>query len=151
MFDAPPDADDDDAEDERWCMEERLHVVEYLAAEPLTHGELGEWPAWHLSPYVAIWALESVARPGAVGWWVISGDLPCDYFSARSPVHPRTAVKDIADSWLKAVAELKPGDETIGDTTLPAYLAPLLKDRAEMLLAMLDEAELWEGLGPATR
>jgi hypothetical protein len=122
-----------------------------IAMPKKSAGALGEWPAWHVSPYVAIWAMESLAKPGFVGWWVISGDLPCDYCSARSPVHPRTALEDITDGWLQAVAELNPGDETIGDTTLPAHLAPLLKDKAEMLLEMLDDDELWSDLGPPTR
>ncbi|WP_353072428.1 DUF4826 family protein [Tunturiibacter gelidoferens] len=42
-------------------------VTEYLAKEGLDHGKVGSWPAWHLVPYVSIWAVESLLAPGHVG------------------------------------------------------------------------------------
>ena len=68
-----------DADEERWCERERERVIAYLKHQRLYHGAVGEWPAWSVHPHVAVWAVESVVRPGWVGWWVISGDLPTDY------------------------------------------------------------------------
>ena len=57
---------DDPNVEERWCSERRSEVAAYLAAEGVTHGRIGEWPAWHLAPHVSIWAIESQAKPGGL-------------------------------------------------------------------------------------
>ncbi|MEW6745775.1 MAG: DUF4826 family protein [Planctomycetota bacterium] len=50
--------DDGDPEiEERWCAEMRGNVARYLAREQVPHGQIGEWPAWHVAPYVSVWAL----------------------------------------------------------------------------------------------
>src|SRR5688572_31851449 len=76
------DYDDSDVE-KQWCETARSQVARYLETQSVSHGQIGEWPAWHVAPYVSIWAVESQARPGWVGWWVICGDLPTDYVSGR--------------------------------------------------------------------
>ncbi len=92
---------DDPAIEEQWCMERRAQVIEYLNREKVIHGEVGEWPAWHVAPYVSIWAIESKKSPGWVGWWAICGDLPTDYVSAKSVKHPREALNAFGESWKK--------------------------------------------------
>ncbi len=87
---AEPNYNDPEVE-ERWCSEQQIIVAGYLQTQRLKHGRIGEWPAWHVAPKASIWALESVARPEWIGWWVISGDLPTDYISAADvepPQHP---------------------------------------------------------------
>jgi hypothetical protein len=79
----------DEVKDENWCAERRQIVLEYLARQPQKFGDVGDWPAWHLAPYVSVWAVESFVRPGAVGGWVICGDLPTDYASAKDVFTPR--------------------------------------------------------------
>lgn len=55
---------DDPALEERWCMARRDEVGEYLQRQGLSHGEIGEWPAWHVAPISSIWAIESLKAPG---------------------------------------------------------------------------------------
>ncbi|MBL0041714.1 MAG: DUF4826 family protein [Xanthomonadales bacterium] len=50
---------DDPELEERWCMDRRQEVESYLSKEQVPHGRIGEWPAWHVAPYVSIWAIES--------------------------------------------------------------------------------------------
>ena len=126
-----------DAEEEDWCAEQRLNVVRYLHGLRIEHGAVGEVPAWFVSPYVSIWAVESLKAPGWVGWWVISGDLPTDYCSAKDCRHPRLAAKQIAERWLDQAALTAPTGATIGDMGLPASLLPDLRSRADALLAMV--------------
>jgi hypothetical protein len=95
---------DDSAVEEHWCDECHRTVAEYLAKQSVVHGEVGSWPAWHVAPYVSIWAIESLLAPGHVGWWAICGDLPTDYLSAATIKHPRKALLAFADLW-KEVAE----------------------------------------------
>ena len=59
-----PDYDDPVVE-ERWCNEQRANVVKYLRSQKVEHGSIGDWPAWHVAPYVSIWAVESL--PGQNG------------------------------------------------------------------------------------
>lgn len=131
------------AEEKRWCAERRKAVAEYLAQASLEHGEIGEWPAWHVAPDVSIWAIESLLHPGSIGWWAISGDLPGDYCSADGCRHPRLAMKRIAMNWRHALTQTRPGAKTIGETGLPIELGPLLRARAELLLQWSDDASLW--------
>src|SRR6267143_18187 len=84
--------------EEKWCAACRRRVRKYLAGESVRHGRIGSWPAWHVAPYVSVWAVESQARPGWVGWWVISGDVPTDYESAarnQTSTHRTTSVCEV--------------------------------------------------------
>jgi hypothetical protein len=144
-----PDYDDPDVE-ERWCDAQRAIVGDYLRSQQVEHGRIGDWPAWHVAPYVSIWAIESVARPEWIGWWVICGDLPTDYISSadvRPPQHPRKALRVIAEQWLKYVEAWNDGRECEGFRIAGAdshkELAPLLETRAKLLTKWADDDSLW--------
>jgi hypothetical protein len=84
---------------EHWRSGQRVLIENYLLSQGVEHGRIGDRPAWDVAPYVSIWAIESLARPAWIGWWVISGDLPTDYISSADldpPQHPRKAVHAIA-------------------------------------------------------
>ncbi len=145
-----PDYDDPDVE-ERWCSEQKKIVADYLRSQQLSHGRIGEWPAWHVAPHVSIWAIESLARPEWIGWWAICGDLPTDYISAADvapPQHPRTAMRVFAQNWLEVVKAWKEGrdiDNTrIGDSNSRDELRPLLESRATLLMEWAEDNSLWE-------
>ena len=108
---------DDPAVEERWCEERRTQVTEYLQHEAVEHGGVSEWPAWHVAPYVSVWAIESKIRPGMVGWWAICGDMPTDYVSAAKIKHPREAVRAIAQGW-REHATLMARGEAHADTQI---------------------------------
>jgi hypothetical protein len=142
-------ADVDDTDEEAWCNKQRAIVIDYLAREKLTHGEIGDRPAWHVYPYVAVWAIESVRNPGSVGWWAISGDLPTDYITCGLQRHPREGMRDIALRWQKGASRMEQGkapeDWNVGVSSNRAELAPLLASRAEVLLSFVADDGLWEG------
>jgi hypothetical protein len=142
-----PDDDDDPAVEQQWCEERRAQVIAYLRGEGVEHGRVGEWPAWHVTPYVSVWAIESKKRPGWVGWWVICGDLPTDYVSAHTIKHPREAIRSIAETWreqarLMAAGETHP-DICLGRPEDRAALAPLLATRASVLLEWANDDSVW--------
>ena len=141
---------DDPAVLEHWCVEQRVRVAHYLHSQQLNHGRIGERPAWNVAPYVSIWAIESLAQPEWIGWWVISGDLPTDYISSADvepPQHPKKAVRVIANRWLKQVEAWQVGRDYEGiriDGGLSQQeLAPLLEDRARLLLEWVNTESLW--------
>lgn len=137
----------DPALEERWCGECRRTVSEYLAKQGLAHGEVGSWPAWHVAPYVSIWAIESLWAPGSVGWWAICGDLPTDYLSAATIKHPRKAMIAFADAW-KEVADCmvqgKPHPSmSIGPSETHGELHSLLENRSNLLHRFAKDDAVW--------
>jgi len=44
---------------ERGVNVQRKAAVEYLRTENVAHPGVGEWPAFHILPYLAIWAIQS--------------------------------------------------------------------------------------------
>lgn len=142
--------DEDEHEFELWCDSQRRGVVAYLDRQRLAHGEVGEWPAWDVYPHAALWAVESLKRPGFVGWWAISGDdVPNDYVTCGPQRHPREALREIGNRWLAAATALLDGRQPEGFTlalpgALPqADLAPLLSLRGGMLLSFADDDDMW--------
>jgi hypothetical protein len=136
------------AVEEQWCAERRAEVTAYIKHERVDHGRVGEWPAWHVAPYVSIWAIESKQRPGWVGWWAICGDLPTDYVSAETIKQPRDAVRSIAEEWREQARLISTGeshpDIYIGRPEDRASLAPLLVARASKLLEWADDDSVWD-------
>ena len=131
-----------------WCDVERARVIEYLSREGVVHGKVGDWPAWHVWPYVAVWAIESMENPGWVGWWAISGDLPTDYTSCGPERHPREGLRDIAVRWKDAAEKWGENNPVegwgIGDLDDRPTLAPLLATRAAQLLSYAADDNLWD-------
>lgn len=140
------DYDDPDVE-ARWLAERRDELACYLKGEGIEHGDIGLEPAWHLAPYVSIWAIESLSNPGTVGWWGISGDLPNDYVSSSEAGDPREAMSAIASLWREAAQFMERGERhptfTIGTGENDEELAPLLASRAEILLEWANDPEVW--------
>jgi len=130
-----------------WCDVERARVIEYLSREGVLHGNVGDWPAWHVWPYVAVWAIESVKRPGWVGWWAVSGDVPMDYIGCGPERHPREGLRDIATRWKDAAKTWSENKSvagwSVGTPAERATLGPLLATRAELLLSYAVDDDLW--------
>jgi hypothetical protein len=145
-----PDYDDPDVE-ECWCNDQRAVVADYLRSQNVKHGRIGESPAWHVAPYASVWAIESLARPEWIGWWVICGDLPTDYIPSADvepPQHPRKAMRAIASRWLKMTAAWRGGRDYEGISIAGSHardeLIPLLESRAQLLTEWADDDMLWE-------
>lgn len=145
-----PDYDDPDVED-AWCEERRIEVAAYLKEKRLPYRGIGEWPAWHVAPYVSVWAVESASEPGWVGDWVICGDLPTDHVGKAEAEDPRAVVRAFARRWGEAAPFLARGEAhlevRIGRTAEERKsLAPLLESRAKLLARWADDDEIWEEL-----
>ena len=144
-----PDYDDPEVE-EQWCQQRRAEVEEYLRRENVDHGRIGDWPAWHVAPYVSVWAVESKSRPSWIGWWVICGDLPTDYVSSANITDPREALRAFGERW-RDLARVMADEDQAPDVRIggpgdgPALAGPL-KSRASVLLEWADDSELWDAV-----
>jgi len=142
-----PDYDDPKIE-KQWCLERRDEVTTYLKREHIVPGRIGDWPAWHIAPYLSIWAIESACQPERLGWWVICGDLPTDYVSAENIKHPRGAMLAFGKLWQEAASFMARGiphpEFSIGNSKDWPILARLLNSRAEILLRWAEDENLWD-------
>lgn len=134
--------------EEAWVSREREKVVDYLSSQRCEHAGVGEWPAFHVDSYVALWAVQSPTASGQIGWWAISGDLPTDYMSSSSGYHPRDALRHFSAEWMTVAEAMARGEEhprtKIGPPELWPQMAPLLKSRAEILKDFADDDGIWE-------
>lgn len=131
----------------RWVRTQRSEVIAYLVREGVQHRGVSDQPAWFVSPYVAVWSVESQATPGVVGWWAISGDLPTDYVSSRDAPDPRSVVAHFARQWSEVAAAMRRGephpDITIGTPDQWPELADLLERRSQLLARFSEDTTLW--------
>jgi hypothetical protein len=133
--------------EEKWCFSRLEDVQNYLEREGVKHGRVGEWPAWHLQPYVSVWAIESAEVPDAVGWWVISGDLPTDYITSEGIYEPRDAIRSFSKRWEEVSDYMLRGDShptiKIGSPDSWSELGPHLKSRADILWKWAEDDSIW--------
>lgn len=137
----------DESNEEKWIEDQRALVEKYLRQQGVDHLGVGDYPAFHVHPYLALWAVQSKKAPGQVGWWCCSGDLPTDCISSRDGRHPREALRAFSRNWKELSACMIRGephpDFSIGTPDLWPELGPLLKARAEVLRQYADDDSLW--------
>lgn len=132
-----------------WCADERAKVEAYLEAEGLAHGGLSELPAWEVPPYLAVWGLESLERPGWLGWWVLSGDLPTDVLPADEAGGPREVLAALGARWAGWVEAARAGGDG-GEHELGEGDLERLEERARVLLQLAHDDGAWvDEDGPA--
>jgi hypothetical protein len=134
--------------EEQWVAAQRKLVEEYLFREKVDHCGVGEWPAFHVHPHVALWAVQSKRTPGAIGWWAISGDLPTDYISSNDGRHPREALRAISQHWREVSDFMLRGEDhpdvRIGTPDQWPKLGDLLRRRAQILQEYADDDGMWQ-------
>ena len=136
--------------DEKWVAEQRQQAVAYLEREAVRHGGVGDWPAFHVSPYIAIWAVQSNVAAGKIGWWVATGDCPSDYISGKGIVNPRVAMDAFSRGWKSMAVYMKKGrnppGSRIGTAQNRKVLGRLLHRRATVLAQWASDRDVWLGI-----
>ncbi len=132
-----------------WIKAQRRAVVRYLRRERVDHLGVGDYPAFHVHPYFALWAVQSKKAPGSIGWWAASGDVPIDYISGTRVAHPRAALRAFARKWREVSGYMLRGQEhpnvMIGDPEQWLELGDLLRRRARILRHWVQDEEIWVG------
>ena len=139
-------------EETAWLKAERQRAMDYLRAERVDHLGVGEDPAFHVWPCLALWAVQSKSNPGWIGWWIVTGDVPSDYISSKDGRHPREALRAFAAHWSEVSAFMLKGEAyptcRIGTPDQWPQLGHLLRTRAETLQRYADCDEFWEESAP---
>jgi hypothetical protein len=130
-----------------WIEAERKRAEDYLHEQRVEHLGVGEYPAFHVHPYLALWAVQSQRSPDWIGWWVITGDVPADYIIAGERRHPREALRAFAHYWQELSSFMLRGEEhpdvRIGTPDQWPKLGDLLRRRAEIIQRYADDDEIW--------
>jgi hypothetical protein len=138
----------DDHAFDAWVTDQRSLVFDYLEAQGINQPNVGEWPAFDVAPYFAIWAIESQKVLGKIGWWAFSGDCPFDYVSNSGECHTRAALKILLVSWNRYIPYMRKGeqppDSKIGDGENLLELGDLLERRVSVLEGWYEDDDLWE-------
>ncbi len=129
-------------------MDRRQEVESYLSKEQVPHGRIGEWPAWHVAPYVSIWAIESQRGQDELAYWVICGDLPTDFIPwSEAESDPRQALSFIGKRWTEVSSYMLRGiphpNISIGTPEHWPKLGPLLQSRAGVLAKWANDDSIW--------
>jgi hypothetical protein len=136
-----------------WIEAQRTHAEDYLRAQGVDHLGVGERPAFHVHPYVALWAVQSKSAPGWIGWWAITGDLPADYISSSEGRHPREALRAFARHWREASGCWRRGephrDYRLGTPDEWPEPGELLGRGAVVIDRWADVDEIWIDVGDA--
>ena len=138
---------DDPAIAAQWLAEQRERVIRYLDGQEVRHRGVAPEPEWFVAPYVSLWRVESFAKPGALGWWAISGDLPADHLSGRDALDARGALREFARQWHEVAAYMLRGKEhptmRIGNPENREELGDLLRRRADIFIRWAEDDEIW--------
>ena len=133
-------------DEDSWIEAERKHAEDYLREQGVEHLGVGEYPAFHVHPYLALWAVQSKSSPGAIGWW--AGDLPADYISRSEGRHPREALQAFSRHWLEVSGFMLRGEEhpdyRIGKPDQWPELGDLLRRRTDILQQYADDDGIWK-------
>ena len=139
---------DDPKLEAEWLAKQRETISRHLQDEGVRHGDVAPDPDWFIAPYVSIWIVESGTRPGAIGWWAISGDLPTDYLSGGDAPDARAAMAAFARRWHEVSAYLLRGERhptvTIGPPGRKHEFGDLLSRRAGILEDWANDDEMWQ-------
>jgi hypothetical protein len=137
-----------DSDEDAWIQNQRAVVEEYLARQGCDHLGVGEYPAFHVHPYVALWAVQSKSWPGQVGWWATSGDLPTDYISGDEATNPHEAIRSFSRHWQEVSGCMLRGEEhpdyAFGPPDRRLEFGEMLKSRADVLQKFADLDGLWD-------
>lgn len=138
---------DDPEVEAQWLVEQRGNVQRYLVGQGVQHPDVDVDAAWFIAPYVSLWTVSSLAKPPAVGWWAISGDLPTDYLSGNDATGPRSALDAFSKRWREVATYMIRGEVhptiKVGSRQNDPQLGDLLMRRAQIIDGWVQDAIMW--------
>lgn len=121
-----------------WVREQFQKANKHLAENGVLFASVVVEESRYMAPYVAVWKIKS--QQGKL-FWVMSGDLPCDYIPADVAPDVQAVLKHFALAWQLKAENLAAANPT--NPTDVEYIN-LLAHRAEGLYAMSEDANLWQ-------
>ncbi|MDC0602359.1 DUF4826 family protein [Aliiglaciecola sp.] len=121
-----------------WVREQFQRANKHLAENGVVFESVVTEESRYLAPYVAVWKLKSTAQKF---FWVISGDVPCDFVAYENAKNAREAIRHFSFNWqLQAENLQKQGNV---DQTKSDFIEMLIS-RAEGLYDIYNREDLWK-------
>lgn len=121
-----------------WVREQFQRANKHLAENGVIFESVVTEESRYLAPYVAVWKLKSTSQKL---FWVISGDVPCDFVAYENATNAREALRHFSFNWQLKAENLQ--KQTNLDQTQSDFIE-LLISRAEGLYDIYSREDLWK-------
>ena len=131
---------DQEQQIQEWTRAQFQKANKFLAEKGIMPNKVYAEESRYLAPYVALWKIDS-KKPTKQTYWVMSGDLPSDYFEVSVAATAREALRHFSMMWQMKAENI----QRSGLTKDPAQakFAQLLVSRAESLYKMQADDSIW--------
>lgn len=121
-----------------WVREQFQRANKHLAENGILFNSVVTEESRYLAPFVAVWKIKANDKKY---YWVISGDVPCDFIPYESEKTVRAAIRRFSFIWqIKAENIIK----TQGNDKVQQNFAKLLINKAENLYDMQADEKVWQ-------
>lgn len=124
---------------ENWVREQFQRANKHLAESGVLFDSVVTEESVYLAPFLAIWKIKSTDNKY---YWVICGDVPCDFMPFEHEKTAREAIKHFSMVWQLKAEKIRQSGTT--DQTQVEF-AQLLEKKAESLYEVQSRDDLWQG------
>ncbi|WP_026377183.1 DUF4826 family protein [Aestuariibacter salexigens] len=121
-----------------WVREQFQRANKHLAENGVLFESVVTEESRYLAPFFAIWKIKDTAQRF---YWVLSGDLPCDFMPVENEKEARSALRHFAFMWQMKAENIR--RENAADKQQIEHAA-LLESRAEGLYRLYNEQNIWQ-------
>ncbi|MDO6693585.1 DUF4826 family protein [Aliiglaciecola sp. 3_MG-2023] len=122
----------------QWVRSQFQRANKHLAENGVIFDSVVTEECRYLAPYVAIWKIKALDNRF---YWVISGDLPCDFLPYESEKNARDVLRRFSFQWQLKAQDI---EESANIDATQKEFAKMLVTRAEGLYALYNQEELWK-------
>jgi hypothetical protein len=121
-----------------WVREQFQRANKHLAENGILFDSVVTDESRYLAPFVAVWKIKANDKKY---YWVISGDVPCDFIPYESEKTARAAIRRFSFIWqIKAENIIK----TQSNDKVQQDFANLLINKAENLYDIQADEKVWQ-------
>ncbi|GAA6183750.1 MULTISPECIES: DUF4826 family protein [Alteromonadaceae] len=122
----------------QWVRSQFQRANKHLAENGVIFDSVVTEECRYLAPYVAVWKIKALDKKF---YWVISGDLPCDFMPYESEKNARDVLRRFSFQWQLKAQDIEESGNI--DKTQKQF-AEMLVTRAEGLYALYNQEDLWK-------
>jgi hypothetical protein len=121
-----------------WVREQFQRANKHLVENGVLFDSVVTEVSRYLAPFVAVWKIKSTEKKY---FWVISGNLPCDFFPFESEATARAAIRRFSMLWQIKAENIS---RLAGTDKIQQDFAKLLIAKAEDLYKIQADESIWK-------